>query len=191
MEKLDVESQAQTITVFPRDDPQGATTLGVGRTSILQREAIRLFAHGWTGRRVADALGITEHTLTKWTRDPEWAEAVRRFDEGADDTVMSVRERFQLGALRMLDVILGVAESPDAKHADKLSAADSWLDRSGYPRMKVEFGKHQHNLSAEPGFWERFQAVREEVGVMKDKPMTLAVANIEGSRADGEDKYAP
>lgn len=156
-------SETQALTLFPREEPQGATTLGVGRTSILQREAIRLFALGWTGQRIADALGVAASTLTKWQKAPEWSDAVERFNTGADDTVLSVRERLQLGSLRMLDVILGVAESPDAKHGDKLSAADSWLDRSGYPRMKVEFGKHQHNLSAEPGFWENFKAVQAEV----------------------------
>ena len=158
---------SDVVATFPRNEFQSATALNAGRTSILQREAIRLFALGWTGQRIADAIGISGSTLSKWQGAPEWADAVERFNSGADDMVLSVRERLQLGSLRMLDVILGVAESPDARHGDKLNAADSWLDRSGYPRMKVEFGKQQHVLSAEPGFWDRFQAVRAEVDAQK------------------------
>ena len=132
------------------------------RVAIVQREAIRLSALGWADQRIADALGIGVRTLAKWRTDPKWVEAVERFNSGADETVLSVRERLSLGAMRMLDVMLSIAEDGDAKHADKLSAADSWLDRAGYPRMKAEFGKHEHTIRAEPGFWERLTAVKAE-----------------------------
>lgn len=132
------------------------------RTSIVQREAIRLLALGWTEQRVADALGLSRMTLGRWRETPEWTQAVERFNTGADETVLSVREQLQLGAMRMLNVILGIAEAPDAKHGDKQNAADSWLDRAGYPRIKAEFGKMDHIIRAEPGFWERFNTVKAE-----------------------------
>lgn len=143
-------------------EPHGAL-LGVNRTAILMREAIRLFALGWHGKRVADAIGVGQNTLSKWQSTPEWVEAAERFNTGADETVLSVRQRLELGCFRMLDVLLTVAEDSTNKGGERVNAADSWLDRSGYPRVKVEVGKHRHEFGVEHGFWDKLNAVKAEV----------------------------
>lgn len=58
------------------DSSDNTNVVGIDGLSDTQREGARLAASGWQGVDIAEHLGVTQETVSRWRRKPEYIRAI-------------------------------------------------------------------------------------------------------------------
>lgn len=90
--------------------------------------AIELLLLGQSYRQVVESLGISKHTMTFWAKDPLFKKYLSDSREARQEAAIRAIERASLLAVNSL---IDVLKDKSSSNRDKISAANSLLDRCG------------------------------------------------------------
>lgn len=93
-----------------------------------QLAAAAMLASGKTGKATAEALDVSEGTVSRWRQQPAFEAAVNRVLTDAHD---AARDRMRSLVTAAMDIIAGAMDDPDVPAKDRLSAAFKVLDLCG------------------------------------------------------------
>lgn len=102
-----------------------------------QRRAVVLIAEGATGRSVADTLGLSEYTISRWKQSADFEAAVNQLLQDARDGAVN---RLRNMATTALDTIEQVLTDFEASPSDRLKAAGMVLDAVQLTRATPTIG---------------------------------------------------
>jgi hypothetical protein len=100
-----------------------------------QRECARLRVAGWTPKRIAAELGYQVNTIRVWLRLPIVKDYVKVLEAVRERGALAEFERLQRDYLpEAVDTVVDVMRD-GGRDADRLTAAESILDRGGLPKV--------------------------------------------------------
>jgi predicted transcriptional regulator len=108
-------SHAQQVHLVPASD------------GLLKQMAVVLTVAGYDQRRIAEQLGVSQPTISRWLRDPQADQYQRVLTQQLVDGAVLLLRRYAIEAVETLVEVMRTANS----HKTRLDAAKAILDRIG------------------------------------------------------------